>query len=156
MVTQKVLSFPSISISTSVGDHFSEQIRISKHKKGALYHQYDWNFHKMIVYMLNCSVNSPSRTTKNWMLAWNTSCHVTFTLQPVELQICCKIDKLAGSFSKARAGQSACCLSNFFLWPIMSSSVCPLPKSRKWRKHSETTGSVMLIFCHFMIAWRVT
>ena len=51
MVTQKVLSFPSISISTSVGDHFSEQIRISKHKKGALYHQYDWNFHKMIGYM---------------------------------------------------------------------------------------------------------
>ena len=25
--------------------------------------------------------------------------------------------------------------------PVSSPSVCPLPKSRKWRKHSETTGS---------------
>ena len=32
-------------------------------------------------------------------------------------------------------------------------SVCPLPKSRKWRKHSETTGSVMLMPCHFVVAW---
>ena len=27
-----------------------------------------------------------------------------------------------------------------------------LPFAKKWRKHSETLGSVMLIFCHFMIA----
>ena len=31
---------------------------------------------------------------------------------PVELWICCKLAKLAGSISKARAGQSACCLSS--------------------------------------------
>ena len=37
----------------------------------------------------------------------------------------------------------------------MSSSVCPLPKLRKQRlgKHSVTTGSVMLMFCHLVIAW---
>ena len=28
--------------------------------------------------------------------------------------------------------------------------------ARKWRKLSESLGSVMLIFCHFVIAWRVT
>ena len=31
---------------------FSVQMRISKHKKRALYHQHDWNFHKMTGYML--------------------------------------------------------------------------------------------------------
>ena len=92
-----------------------------------------------------------SRTTRNWMLARNTSCHVSFTLQPVELRICCKIAKLAGSISAARAGQSACYLSSFFQWPMKSSSVCPLPK-----KHSEASWSVMMIFCHFVIVWRVT
>ena len=75
---------------------------------------------------------------------------------PLELRICYKVAKLAGSISKARAGQSACCLSSFIQWPMIPSSVCPLPKSRKWRKHSEETGSVMLIFYHFVIAWRVT
>ena len=85
---------------------------------------------------------------------------IMWVLQQVELQICCKIVKLAGLISEStwRAGQSACCLSCFFQWPMMSSSICPLSKLRKleWRKYSETTGSVMLIFCHFVIVWRVT
>ena len=77
-------------------------------------------------------------------------------LKPVELQICCKIAKLAGLIPMVKAGQSACCLPSFFQWLIMSSSVCPLPKLRKWRlgKHSVTTGSVMLMFCHLVIAWK--
>ena len=67
------------------------------------------------------------------------------------LQIHCKIVKLVGSILpvKAREEQSACCLSSFFQKPMMSFSVCPLPKLRKWRKHSKTTGSAMLIFCHW-------
>ena len=54
--------------------------------------------------------------------------------------------------------QPAVCQVSFHgLWCLsFSCSVCPLPKSRKWRKHSETTGSVMLMFCHVVIAWRVT
>ena len=91
-----------------------------KHREEALYHQSDWNFHKMIVICWTAAL----RTTKNWLFAQNTSCHVRFTLQPVELRICCKIAKLAGSFSEARAGQSACCLSSFFQWSVISSSVC--------------------------------
>ena len=75
---------------------------------------------------------------------------------PVELRICCKIAKLAGSISKERARQSACCLSSFSQWPMMSSSICPLPKLKKWRKLSEKMWSVMLMFCHFVIAWRAT
>ena len=41
-----------------LGTILSEQMKISKHKKGALYHQYGWNFHKMIAYMLSldCTV----------------------------------------------------------------------------------------------------
>ena len=31
----------------------SEQMKISEEKKGALYHQYGWNCHKMICYMLH-------------------------------------------------------------------------------------------------------
>ena len=34
------------------GTILSEQMKISEHKKGALYHQYDWNIHKMIGHML--------------------------------------------------------------------------------------------------------
>ena len=36
----------------------SEHKKMSTHKKGALYHQYDWNFHNTIGYMLclDCSV----------------------------------------------------------------------------------------------------
>ena len=34
----------------------SEQINRSGHKEGALYHQYDGIFYKMIGYMLDCSV----------------------------------------------------------------------------------------------------
>ena len=39
-----------------LGTILSEQMKKSKHKKGALYR--DWNFHKMIGYMLclDCSV----------------------------------------------------------------------------------------------------
>ena len=55
-VTQKVLSLQPISIFANVKTILSEQINRSEHKKGALYHQYDWNFHKMIGYMLDCSV----------------------------------------------------------------------------------------------------
>ena len=92
---------------------------------------------------------------QTWVVMW------VLHFNPGELLICCKIEKLAGSISEERARQSGvglagCCLSSFSDWPVMSSSVCPLPKSRKWRKHSESTGSVMLIFCHFVIAWRVT
>ena len=40
-----------------VENHHFEQMKMSKHKKGALKlspnHQYDWNFHKMIGYMLS-------------------------------------------------------------------------------------------------------
>ena len=120
----------------------SEQINRSEHKEGALYHQ--GTFTRWLVICWTAA----SRTIKYWMLARNTSCYVRFTLQPVELWICCKIAKLAGSISESRAGQSACCVSSFFQWPMMSSSFWPLPKSRKWRKYSETSWSVMLIFCH--------
>ena len=103
-----------------------------------------------------CCIRTAASRTKNWMLAWNPICHASFTLQPVQLLVCCKIAKLAGLILEAKAGQSACCLSRFFLWIMMSSSVCPLPKSMKWGKYSETMGSEMLIFCHFAIAWRET
>ena len=52
-VTQKVSSFPSMSIFTSVGNYFVQTHEMLEHKKGALYyHQDDWNFHKMVHYML--------------------------------------------------------------------------------------------------------
>ena len=42
---------------------------------------------------------------------------------------------------------------------MMSSSVCPLPKSRKWKKTFRDTGiiaTVMLMFRHFVIVCRAT
>ena len=36
-----------------LGTILSERMKISKHKKRAMYNQYDWNFHKMIGYMLH-------------------------------------------------------------------------------------------------------
>ena len=82
-------------------------------------------------FVISCVWTAASRTSKNLMVARNTSCHhhqchVSFTLQPVELRICYKITKLAVSISEARAGQSACCLSSFLQWTTMSSSICPL------------------------------
>ena len=35
-----------------LGTILSEHKKTSKHKKGALYHQYEWNFQKIIGYML--------------------------------------------------------------------------------------------------------
>ena len=103
-VTQKVLSFPSISIFPVLKTILSEQINRSEHKEGALYHQ--GTFTRWLVICWTAA----SRTIKNWMLARNTSCHVSFTLQPRELRTCYKIAKLAGSISEA----INCCLSSFF------------------------------------------
>ena len=57
-----------------LGTVLSEQMKISKHKKGAL---------KRIGY-LPC-LDSSIKDEKNWMLAWNKSCHVSFTLQPCRI-----------------------------------------------------------------------
>ena len=48
-------------------------------------------------WLVICCVWTAASRTKKRMLARNTSssCHVSFTLQPVELRICCKIAKLA-------------------------------------------------------------
>ena len=120
------------AFSPKMGTILSEHMKMSKHEEGALFHQYDLNFYKMIDHK-ELDALLGIRVVK-WVLRFN----------PVEMRICCKISKLAGSIWKARAGQSAFCLSSFFHWPMMSSSVCPLPKSRKWRKHSEATESVMM------------
>ena len=104
-VTQKVLSFPSISIFTSVKNHFDTRRELCTVSMTGTFTRW-----------LVICWTAASGTIKNWMLARNTSRHVSFTLQPVELRICChgKIAKLAGSISVARAGQPACCLSSFF------------------------------------------
>ena len=47
-----------MSISPVLETTLSEHKKMSEHKKGALYHQYDWTFHNIIGYMLHldCSV----------------------------------------------------------------------------------------------------
>ena len=37
----------------------------------------------------------------------------------------------------------------------MDNDIC-LPFVKKWRKYSETLGSMMLLLYHFVLAWRVT
>ena len=98
-----------------------------------------------------CVWTAVSRTTKNWMLAGNTSCHMSSALKPVEFRISCKFAKLAGSISEARAGQLGCCHGplSFFQWTMMSPSAL-------WRKLWKTSVSVMLKIFHFVLAWRVT
>ena len=75
-------------------------------------------------------------------------------LNPVELLICCKIAKLADLVSKERARQSACCqvsqMTNDVFFRL------PFAKVEEIEKRSENTGSVMLMFCHYVIAWRAT
>ena len=121
-VTQKVPSFPSISIFTSVGNHFVCKYPNTRRELCTI--NMTGTFTRWL--LICCVWMAASRTTKNWMLAWNTSCHVRFTLHAVDLRICCKIAKLAGSFSEVRTGQLSCRLSSFFQWTMMSSSVCPL------------------------------
>ena len=143
---------------------------MSEHKNGALYHQYDSNFHNMIGYMLRLD-GSVKDDKKLDALLGTRVVMWAIHFNPVELWICCKIAKLAGLISKARAGQSACCLSKFFQWPMMSSSVCPLSKSRKWREqctrflsipvnidpvqcckmvynHAKILPKIMMLCCH--------
>ena len=125
------------SVATVLGTILSEHKKMSKHKKGALYHPYDWNFDWLYaVSGLQCQglqlwtyngcqllmkVSHESKIQgcvckgRLWVL------HSSFTLQPS----CCEIAQLAGWILKAKAGQSACCLSSFFQWLMMSSSVCP-------------------------------
>ena len=70
-------------ISPVLGTILCEHIEISNNNEGFLYHQYDWNFYKMISCML--CLDGRVKDTKNWMLAWNTSCHVSLHFNPVEL-----------------------------------------------------------------------
>ena len=51
-------------LSQVLGTILSEQMKKSEHKKGALYHQYDWNFHKMIGYMLR--LDGSVKDEKEW------------------------------------------------------------------------------------------
>ena len=57
----------------AIGTILSEQM-------GALYHHYDWTWTFTTWLVLCCVWTAASRTTKNRMLARNTSCNVNFTL----------------------------------------------------------------------------
>ena len=97
-VTQKVLSFPSISIFASVKKPFCLNRSIDPNTRRELC---TINMTGTFTRWLVICWTAASRTIKNWMLARNTSCHVSFTLQPRELRTCYKIAKLAGSISEA-------------------------------------------------------
>ena len=43
---------------------------MSQHQKGALYHQYDWNFHNMIGYMLRLDGSVKDDNGKSKMVAF--------------------------------------------------------------------------------------
>ena len=93
-------------------------------------------------------------------LARKTSCHLSFTLQPCRIASCESVVKSwwqnwrIRSRRLERDNQPAVCQVSFngsLRWCLL-----PLQKSRKWRKHSETNGSAIRMFCHFAIAWRAT
>ena len=145
-----------------LGTILSLRKKMSNQRKGALYHQYDLNFHNMCgddwlyavsglesqrlqlwtyngsfllmklgheSYLQGCvwiftqgsqgcvwNYTQYENCPRIECLAWITIYLIMWVLHsgfnPVELRICCKIVKLAGSIFKAREGQSACCLSS--------------------------------------------
>ena len=66
---------------------------------------------------------------------------------PVELLISCKIEKLAFSISKARTGQSACCLSSFFQQQMIFPSICPVEDMKKTFRNKCISDADVLSFC---------
>ena len=125
----------------------SEQMKISEPKKGAWYHQYDWNFQQKIGYMLvlpvDCRVKDDKETRKIGCLLWTWVVMLVIYLNPVWLLICCKI---AGSILKARAGL----LSVKFL-SMANDVFFRLPFAKV--EEMETTGPVILIIEFSVILW---
>ena len=71
-VTQKVPLFPSMSISPVLETTLSEHKKMSEHKKGALYHQYDWTF---TTYLDICCIWTAASRTTMVNLQWLVPTH---------------------------------------------------------------------------------
>ena len=144
-------SLPS-AFSPVLGTILSEQMKISSEKKGAA--QSIWLEFSQDDYMLRLDGMIKDDKELDAFL-WRFRTRVVISVlhfNPVEWQNCVKLQSQRQELDNQAAAWH--CLSSFFQWLMISTSVCRLPKLRKWRKYSERTGSVMLMFCHFMIAWR--
>ena len=144
-VTQKVFSFPSMSIFTSVGNDFVQIQENVQTEEGSSVPsiwldllQHDWLYAASgqrrtaasRMTMANQQWLLPSNEGRWWVLpsrvclelysmcermgclARNTIWHVRFTLWPHRIANLLQNCELAGLISKARAGQTACCLSS--------------------------------------------
>ena len=148
---ERRFSFLSRSIFTSVEKHFvwtDENIRTHEGRLVPLnWHQYDWNFHEKIGYMLNlpvdCSVKDDKETWKIGFLLWTWVVMWVIYLNPVGLWIYCKI---AGSILKERAGLLSVkfhSMANDVFFHLQFAKL----------KEMETTGSVILIIRFSVILW---
>ena len=69
-----------MSISPVLGTILSEHKKISKHQKGALYHQYDLNFQKIIGYMLRLEGSVKDDNGEPTMSPMKSDAAVTFSV----------------------------------------------------------------------------